>query len=204
MSALSARPKFAALIVSFGVMQLVGCMAFQSNDARQLSHSSLAPAAPRSEKLKTNFQVSIEIVGVAATNDLRQSAIDNIGGWAKDAFESTGVFQNHPDPDTADHHLVIRVRDDADVNMVMAVISGATMYLVPNITTDTYTTDIELTDAAGTRIAHKQYHHSLKMVQQLLLVFGAPFATVLSVEAEMWSEVLRDAAVWAAEQVATG
>jgi hypothetical protein len=77
-----------------------------------------------------------------------------------------------------------------------------TLYILPSTASDNFTTDVELIDAEGNQVAEKRFKHKVKLVQQLFLIFGAPFATIGSVSEQMWQEVLQDVSVWAVESVA--
>lgn len=136
-----------------------------------------------------------------ATNDVRQSAVDNIEAWSEDYLEQTDAFRLVPDAGTADYRLAIRVRNDANPNIAMAMLTGLTLYLIPSKATDSFTTDVQLIDKAGNQVAKKRYKHDLEMWQQLFLVFGAPFATLSGVSETMWREVIQDVAVWTAESI---
>ena len=195
------RPLAIFLIVLFSI-SLTGCMAFQTNNARKFANFPPSGISAQDPRIGVHIEASFQVVGMAVTNDRRQSAVDNVTGWAQDYLEQTGVFRIQPDPDTADYRLVIRVRDDAEPNVGLALLSGATLYILPSTASDNFTTDVELIDAEGKRVAEKRFEHKLELVQQLFLIFGAPFATIGSVEEQMWQAILQDVSVWAAESVA--
>jgi len=116
-------------------------------------------------------------------------------------LEETAVFHVQPDQATADYRLVIRIRDDAEPNFGWAILPGLTLYILPSTALDKFTTDVELIDAEGSQIAEKRFKHQIRLVQQLFLIFGAPFATIGGVSEQMWREDLQDVAVWAVESV---
>jgi len=177
-------------------------MAFQTNDARQFSDFPPPAIAKKSAPVGLHMEATYQLVGMTASNDLRQSVVDNVTGWAEDYLERTGVFHVQADPGSADYNLVIRIRDDADPNVGLAFLTGLTLYILPSTASDNFTTDVELIDAAGNQIAKKRFKHQVKVVQQLFLILGAPFATLNSKSEQMWREVLQDVSVWAAENVA--
>ena len=85
----------------------------------------------------------------------------------------------------------------------MAMLTGFSLYLIPSWATDSYTTDVALIDGDGNQIGEKRYKHELKLVQQLFLIFGSPFASMKSRSEQMWREVLQDVSVWSAKQLAS-
>jgi hypothetical protein len=180
---------------------ITGCMSFQSNNARQFTSYPPSTIQPRKEKAKINIQAEYQLVGMVGTNDRRQSAVDNIKGWAEDNLKATGVFDVVPAASPADYKLVIRVRDDASPNIGAAFLTGLTLYLIPSTASDNFTTDVTLIDGNNKAIVNKTYKHEIVLWQQLFLVFGAPFATMKSTEEEMWKEILKDVSVLAAENV---
>ena len=86
--------------------------------------------------------------------------------------------------------------------LIPAILTGLTLYVIPSWSTQNYTTSVELQDDAGNPIASKTYEHRLRMVQQLFLAFGMPFAGVERRYDQMWDAVLKDAAVWTVETLA--
>ncbi len=183
---------------------LSGCMAFQSNDARR--YNSFPP--PNIQALKEPKSIFIatryQIAGLDTYEHASKSSADYLEGLIEDKLEKTGVFIVHPEAKTADYRLCIRVRDDADGNLGMAMLTGFTLYIIPSTSTDSYTTDFKLIDQKGNLIANKRSKHELVLWQQLFLIFGLPFATLNEVEDDMWQEVFEDAAVWAAENAKDG
>ena len=111
---------------------LSGCMAFQSNDARK--YNSFPPSNIQALKELNTMHIATryQVVGMNVSEDARQSSVDNIEGWIEDKLDQTGVFIVHPDAETADYRLSIRIRDDADPNLGMAVLTGLTLYIIPS------------------------------------------------------------------------
>ena len=192
---------FSALPVVFFAISLTGCMAFQTNDARQFTSFPPSEIPAKDARIGLHMEATYQVVGMGATNDARQSVVDNITGWAENYLEQTGVFHVQADKNTADYRLVIRVRDDAEPNAGFAILTGLTLYILPSMASDNFTTDVELIDAEGNQVSEKQFKHQVKLVQQLFLIFGAPFATIGNVSEQMWQEILQDVSVWAAESV---
>ena len=85
--------------------------------------------------------------------------------------------------------------------LAAAFLTGLTLYVIPSWATHTYTTDVRLTDAAGTEVGKSTYNHSFKLVQQLFLLFGMPFAYPDSVHDAMWDAVTNDVTTWTLQTI---
>lgn len=196
------RNRCLLLVVFLGSLSASGCIAFHSGDARLIDPYppealQAKPAKPKTVAMETRYQ----LVGMTTTDSMRQSAVDNIEGWAENIISETGYFRYSVDKKTADYVLVMNVRDDGEPNVGLAMLSGFTLTIIPAFATDAFTITCELRDHAGNNIGERRIKQKMTTVIQLLMMFGTPFASPKQVSERMWRQVLQDVTVWMNETI---
>jgi hypothetical protein len=166
---------------------LSGCIATQRGDIQGIA-SFPAPepdcATPHKVALETRFQVT----HMLASDSQRQSAVDHIEGFVQDALESTRCLRYSPERDSADVVVQLQVRDEAQPRLGLAMLSGATLLLVPTVATDHYRIDVEIV-AGGQSVAHRHWEHEHEMVMQLFVLFAMPAAPPARASKEMFGNL---------------
>jgi hypothetical protein len=178
-------------------------MAFQRNDARKFEPFPPAAISTASKPVALHLDVSIEVVGVETSERTRRRLAIRVKNQASGLLEQTGFFRLRPDDQAADYRLELHVRKECDPDQSVGrfAVSLFTLFLIPSIEGARYTTDVRLTDARGDALASKQYRHKFQEAIQLFLLLGLPLRQWPDrVTDEMWQAVLRDVAVWAADE----
>jgi hypothetical protein len=190
------------LAVLFGSLLASGCIAFHSGNARLID-----PYPPNALQEKQNKPVTVamqtrfQVVGMITTDSHRQSAVDNIEGWAEDIINETGYFQYAVDKTTSDYVLVMNVRDEGNPNLALSFLSGFTLTILPTFATDSYIITCELRDHAGKKIGERKIEQEMTTIIELLMIFGTPFASPKQVSERMWRQTLKDVTVWMYETI---
>jgi hypothetical protein len=176
----------------------LGCIGLQSNDAR--SFPRFPPEAiAGSERFELAVSVGANAVGVSADRAVRASLLDDVRSAYNFHLNQTGRIQGSgPNPPYVASVQVFDQGGDSGT-VLAALVTGLTLYVIPSWSTHHYTTTVRLTDGAGNELGTQVYAHRLRLVQQLFLVFGMPFASLQDAYDRMWSEVMQDAAVWTVE-----
>lgn len=180
-----------------------GCIGTQSNDAREFGRFPPESIAGE-ERFALDIQVAANAAGLAADNQLRANLSEDVRSAYVFHLNQTKRFRSANDtpPYTANVEVFDQGGDSS--SLAGAFFTGLTLYLIPSWTTHHYTTTVTLSDPSGARVGRKRYEHQLRLVQQLFLVFGMPFAGLQRSYDEMWNEVMRDAAVWTVETIEQG
>lgn len=146
-------------------------------------------AKPVTVALETRYQV----VGMSTTDDVRQSAVDNIEAHAEDVFTRVPCFRWSADPANADLVVDLRIRDDANPRLGLALLSGFTLMIVPARATDSYTLTAEI-KKRGTVVDTVSHKEQLDTWLHLLAGFGYPFASPKKVSDDMWEDYFEEIA----------
>ncbi len=179
-----------------------GCIGVQSNDARDFAR--FPPEALAGESMHSmKVEVSAQATGVAADNALRA----NLMGDVENAYVHWLSRTKRVKGGDAPRYLArLQVTDEGGDRgtVAAAVLSGLTLYVIPSWSTHRYTTTVEIFETGGRKLGSRRFEHRLRLVQQLFLVFGMPFAGLQSAYDRMWNEVTRDAAAWTVEVLDAG
>ncbi len=146
-------------------------------------------AKPVTVALDTRYQV----VGMSTTDDVRQSAVDNIEAHAEDVFTRIPCFRWSADPTNADLVVDLRIRDDANPRLGLAMLSGFTLMIVPARATDSYTLTAEI-KKHGTVVDTVSHKEQFDTWLHLLAGFGYPFAGPKKVSDAMWEDYFEEIA----------
>jgi len=196
-----------ALLVAllFASAQSSGClMAFQTNDARKFEPFPPAEISAPSAPVALHVDVSCRVTGRETTVRALRRLSFRIEDQAIHLAEQTGVFQHQTDAQAADYKLELHVHQQVNRNQSVGrfALSLFTVFLIPSIEGDRYTTDVRLVNARGDELASKQYRHKLDEVIQFFLLLGLPLRQWPDrVGEKMWQRVLQDVSVWAATEV---
>ncbi len=197
----SRRARWALWLPMWAVLlQPIGCIGVQSNDARQFTPFPPATIAG-SEKVDVGVQVVVEVSGTPASAGVRANTQGKVQGLYMRYLRETNRASV---TGRADYEARVRVKDQGGSfgARMAAVLTGLTLYVIPSWLTHEYTTTIELHDlATGRSVAAKTYKHELTFVQQLFTVFAMPFSGIEKRYDEMWEAVMKDAAVWTVESL---
>jgi hypothetical protein len=166
---------------------LPGCIAVQRGDIQGIeSFPAPEPACtvPKKVALETRFQVT----HMLATDSQRQSAVDQIEGFIQDALADTRCLRYSPERESADIIVQLQVRDEAQPRLGLAMLSGATLLLVPAVATDHYKIDVEIV-SGGQSLAHRRWEHQHELIMHLALLFAMPAAPPARASKELFGNL---------------
>ena len=190
------------LVVFLGSLSVSGCIAIHSGDARLFDpYPPQALQAKQAKPVTIAMETRYQLVGMATTDSMRQSVVDNIEGLAEDIINETGYFRYAVDKKTADYVLVMNVRDDGEPNLGLAFLSGLTLTILPAFAKDSFTITCELRNQANNKIGERKIKQEVITIIQFLMLFGTPFASPNQVIKQMWQQVLQDVTVWMNETI---
>lgn len=187
--------------VSFS-LAVTGCISWQTGDARSVpdplfvENDALWGA---SDKVSVGFAATYEIVGQPYL-DLRgrERIFENITDVAQRAFSQSDHLVLATSSEDWDYLLYVDVRErgDADLAVLLGVVSGVTLAVLPAWETHDYTVTARLRTRYGRRLGEHVVRQKRTTLIQLFTVVAMPFADPGTVEKRMWNGVFRDVALW--------
>ena len=187
-------------VLAAGVGQL-GCIAWQGGMARKIDPFPTA-AMQKGPPSSIAIDVKFSVVGPFSPGpDRLAKATATLLGKAMSVAVRSRRFVPSTMPQTADYHLTLQIRDDGSPNVGLAILSGFTFLVFPAWASDDY--DIVATLQARTGQVVGTYHlqQSQTMFMELLMIFGMPFASPVSVSERLWNQVFEDVFTFCDEQV---
>jgi hypothetical protein len=176
-----------------------GCVSWYSTSA--LPHTR-SPSSPEHRQIRSiAFNTEYQVVGVMVSNDMRQSAVDNINAWAEDIFKGSGRYDVTHNKAAADYRLFLHVRDTGKPNRGLAVLCGLTLLVIPAVASDSFEIEAQLVKQDGTVIGRRTLSSEMKMVIEILLFPATPFTMPRSTERKMWREILTELLAWTDAQL---
>ena len=139
----------------------IGCVGFRGPN---LASSPWPPAESGVKKA-----VAVEILGP------RGDFGTQFQKQALKAYEDSNLFSEvRTGSASADIHAEIRVTVRGHANLLMARLTGVTLYLIPSSASDEYTATTRFKDASGNLIATTTKTQTVTLWQQLFLIFLMP------------------------------
>jgi hypothetical protein len=89
-----------------------------------------------------------------------------------------------------DYDIEIELKREGETNMLMALTTAITLYLVPSRTTDNYQLDSKIYKN-GEHVGTISRSETITTWQQFFLIFAMPFKYPISVENEMFKDLTR-------------
>jgi hypothetical protein len=173
------------------VLLLSGCVAWSSGPAPEAPLAG-AERVRANLSLETTFHVDVE--GVKPTEEQEKEAAKDIEEVIAEVFGKSGRYKI--DRGDSAYTLEVDVTNSGDPNMLLALISGATLCVIPAWATDSYVTDVQLFDATRAPVESTRFVHDQTVLIQILLLPATPFAFPSSVNRRMWRNVSEQMVVW--------
>lgn len=168
-----------------------GCVAWSSGPTPETAVAG-ADRVRANLALTTEFHVDVE--GVQATEEQRKKASKEIEEVVAEVFAKTGRYE--VDQGNATYTLELDVTNSGSPNTALALISGATLGVIPAWATDHYVTDVRLLDATHETVRTTQLVHDQTLLIQILLLPATPFALPSSVAKRAWRNVSEQLVTW--------
>jgi hypothetical protein len=178
-------------LVLFPSFLLSGCIAWSSGPVPETPVAG-AERVRADLSLHTAFQA--DIAGVTLSEDQEKKASKEIEEIIAEVFSKSGRYR--VDQGTAGYTLEVDITDSGNPNTMLALISGATLGVIPAWATDSYVTDVRLLDATNETLKSTRFVHDQTVLIQILLLPAMPFAFPGSVNKRMWRNVSQQMMVW--------
>lgn len=152
---------------------LSGCMAFPSNAHPEFEGYPSIQGRQIVGALDLEY---VQTVNGYPTDALELDARDFVLRTAVEEFHRAGYFARvSSEPALADLNVKIRFSNEGTYNHVLRLITGATLFLVPNRSTDRFVVEAEATDSSGRSLGVYRLEDSVVQWQSLFLLPATPF-----------------------------
>lgn len=162
-----------ALCTVLASLALQGCMTYSHNSLQQVEQWPLA--APQQDKPTAYLKVHTEylINGNPGTSNANVAKLEAL---LVQAFTDSGRFARvTTEQEESDLYVTVTLRNHETGNLGLAVITGATFFLIPGTYDNTLTMDMVFRDGNGERLGRVEKQEALTTWMHLFLIFALPF-----------------------------
>lgn len=165
--------KLFTLMLLIASASLQGCMTYSHNSLQKVNQWPLA--SPEQEKPSVYLKVHSEY---QVNDNPRVSAADvaKLEQVIAQTLSESGRFSHvTTEQKESDLYLTVTLRNHETGNMGLAVLTGASFFLIPGAFDNTLTMDMVVRDDNGNKRGVAQRQESLTTWMHLLLIFAVPF-----------------------------
>lgn len=165
--------KLIALLAVAASLSLQGCMTYSHHSLPEVEQWPLAESAQDKPTayLKVQTEYSVNGTPTASNPDIAK-----LEGLLRQAFMDSGRFARvSMEQEESDLYVTVTLRNQETGNLGLAVITGASFFLIPGTFDNTLTMDMMFRDGEGKKLGRVQKQERLTTWMHLLLVFALPF-----------------------------
>lgn len=165
--------KLFLLVLLIASASLQGCMTYSHNSLQKVDQWPLA--SPEQEKPS----VYLKVHGEYHVNDNPRVSTADVAKLeqviAKTLSESGRFSRVTTEQEESDLYMTVTLRNHETGSMGLAMLTGATLFLIPGAFDNTLTMDMVVRDEDGNKRGVAQRQESLTTWMHLLLIFAVPF-----------------------------
>lgn len=168
----SAKKAYRVLCMGILMLAISGCAAFQGNN---LSAVTSFPITPVKKSLEIDLTFSASLNGNPITMGIdkgRKKLVDRCINRLQKSGLFGSVSENLSNPDLK---LQVNVMDVGEVNIMLSMLTGFSLYIIPSSARDTYRLSAILTDTETFKKTEIKLEDSVTQWQQILLLPLMPF-----------------------------
>lgn len=180
--------KFA--VIGLVLILLPSCASFRGNRLEPIS--SWPPAAGAPKKTISIITKGFASVNGGATAVVWPEILEDWNEIVVKAYTDSGLFSQVVSGEgQTDLQAEIEILDQGKGNVVMALLTGLTLFIFPSSATDTFTIKTAIKDKNGNVLGSFEKKDSVVLWQQVLLVFVMPFKFPVSVVDQTLTDINR-------------
>ncbi|AHL76290.1 hypothetical protein CH92_14805 [Stutzerimonas stutzeri] len=162
-----------AFLAIAATLTLQGCMTYSHNTLPEVEQWPLAEPAQAKPTAYIKVQTEYSVNGTPTANNPNIAKLESL---IKQSFTDSGRFSRvSTEQQTSDLYVTVTLRNQETGNLGLAVITGATFFLVPGTFDNTLIMDMMFRDGNGKKLGRVEKQEKLTTWMHLFLVFALPF-----------------------------
>ncbi|WP_313057085.1 hypothetical protein [Stutzerimonas nitrititolerans] len=165
--------KLLTLLVIAGSLALQGCMTYSHNTLPQVEQWPLSSSLQTKPTAYIKVQTAYSVNGTPSASNPNIAKLENL---IKQAFIDSGRFsQVSTEQEASDVYVTVTLQNQETGNLGLAMLTGATFFLIPGTFDNTFVMDMMFRDGEGKKLGRVQKQEKLTTWMHLFLVFALPF-----------------------------
>ncbi|MCF6752116.1 hypothetical protein [Stutzerimonas degradans] len=164
------------LIAAFAVLvsvSLPGCMTYSHKSLPEIGQWPLVESTQTKPTAYIKVQTEYSVNGTPTASNPNIAKLEEL---IKKEFVDSGRFARvSTEQEASDLYVTVTLRNQETGNLGLAVITGATFFLVPGTFDNTLIMDMMFRDGEGKKLGRVQKQETLTTWMHLFLVFALPF-----------------------------
>ncbi|WP_312905918.1 hypothetical protein [Stutzerimonas nitrititolerans] len=165
--------KLLALFVIAGSLALQGCMTYSHNTLPQVEQWPLSSSLQTKPTAYIKVQTAYSVNGTPSASNPNIAKLENL---IKQGFIDSGRFSKvSTEQEASDVYVTVTLQNQETGNLGLAMLTGATFFLIPGTFDNTFVMDMMFRDGEGKKLGRVQKQEKLTTWMHLFLVFALPF-----------------------------
>jgi len=165
--------KLLTLLVIAGSLALQGCMTYSHNTLPQVGQWPLSSSLQTKPTAYIKVQTAYSVNGTPSASNPNIAKLENL---IKQGFIDSGRFsQVSTEQEASDVYVTVTLQNQETGNLGLAMLTGATFFLIPGTFDNTFVMDMMFRDGEGKKLGRVQKQEKLTTWMHLFLVFALPF-----------------------------
>ena len=165
--------KLITLLVIAGSLALQGCMTYSHNTLPQVGQWPLSSSLQTKPTAYIKVQTAYSVNGTPSASNPNIAKLENL---IKQGFIDSGRFsQVSTEQEASDVYVTVTLQNQETGNLGLAMLTGATFFLIPGTFDNTFVMDMMFRDGEGKKLGRVQKQEKLTTWMHLFLVFALPF-----------------------------
>jgi len=165
--------KLLTLLVIAGSLALQGCMTYSHNTLPQVELWPLSSSLQTKPTAYIKVQTAYSVNGTPSASNPNIAKLENL---IKQGFIDSGRFsQVSTEQEASDVYVTVTLQNQETGNLGLAMLTGATFFLIPGTFDNTFVMDMMFRDGEGKKLGRVQKQEKLTTWMHLFLVFALPF-----------------------------
>jgi len=165
--------KLLTLLVIAGSLALQGCMTYSHNTLPQVEQWPLSSSLQTKPTAYIKVQTAYSVNGTPSASNPNIAKMENL---IKQGFIDSGRFsQVSTEQEASDVYVTVTLQNQETGNLGLAMLTGATFFLIPGTFDNTFVMDMMFRDGEGKKLGRVQKQEKLTTWMHLFLVFALPF-----------------------------
>jgi len=165
--------KLLTLLMIAGSLALQGCMTYSHNTLPQVEQWPLSSSLQTKPTAYIKVQTAYSVNGTPSASNPNIAKLENL---IKQGFIDSGRFsQVSTEQEASDVYVTVTLQNQETGNLGLAMLTGATFFLIPGTFDNTFVMDMMFRDGEGKKLGRVQKQEKLTTWMHLFLVFALPF-----------------------------
>lgn len=165
--------KLIALLTLLTSLTLQGCVTYSQNSLPEIGQWPLPETAQAKPTAYIKVQTEYSVNGTPTANNPNIAKLEEL--IRKEFLESGRFRRVSTEQEASDLYVTVTLRNQETGNLGLAVVTGATFFLIPGKFDNTLVMDMMFRDGDGKKLGRVQKQETLTTWMHLLLVFALPF-----------------------------